>query len=353
MACSRTTWLVWEDTMPYPKTYSIYKASVQITDISAAGQTGRIFEKDWIAYKLKKVWDTTLTWTIPDGSGGTYTLQDNESLFIYTPHEAKPEYFAVVRDGDSAIGAQNSVGPVTQTIEKVQCHMQLSDTLDNAPFRVFAHWIDGRGNRDVGRTDYPVMANEHFNGIGQMFRIWEFPIGERPELVPLVIALHGGGGWFGNFKPGSDGVYKSFMASAMFFCPDDGLDVKTPDRVKIQKSYWLGFWEDYNRFLLPEEQAIPDTGLVINYTMRRVIWELDWLIENEKIDPKRISLMGGSMGGRGANYLAHAYPEHFAAWLSLSPGIQPGGGDFHRHRRTESYYQFTRVPRCYAGYGPT
>ena len=321
------TWFVWEDILPYPETYRIYKASAQITDISAAEQTGRIFERDWTAHKLKLVWDSTMTWTIPDGSGGTYTLGDNEALFVYTPHEAKPEYFAVVRDGESVIGAQNSVGPITQTMDKITCHLQLSDTLDDTAFRVFAHWIDGRGNRDAGRADYPVMANEHFNGIGQMFRIWEYPEGERPELVPLVIALHGGGGWFGNFKPMYDGVYKSFLAAAMFFCPDDGLDIKKPDRIRIQKSYWLGFWEDYNRFLLPEEQPVPDTGLVINYTMKRVIWELDWLIENEAIDPRRISLMGGSMGGRGANYLARAYPEHFAAWLALSPGIRPADGD--------------------------
>jgi len=321
------TWLVWEDTLPYPETYRIYKASEEFTDISAAEQTGRIFEKDWTAHKLKLVWDSTMTWTIPDGSGGAYTLSDNEALFVYTPHEATPEYFAVVRDGDSVIETQNSVGPITQTIDQVTCHLQLSDNLDDAAFRVFAHWIDGQGNQDTGRADYPVMANEHFNGIGMMFRIWEYPEGERPELVPLVTALHGGGGWFGNFKPMHDGIYKSYLAQAMIFCPDDGLDIKKPDRVRIQKSYWLGFWEDYNRFLLPEEQPVPDTGMVINYTMRRVIWELDWLIENEAIDPKRISLMGGSMGGRGANYLARAYPSHFAAWLSLSPGIQPQSND--------------------------
>lgn len=321
------TWLVWEDTLPYPETYRIFKSFEQIIDISTAEQTGRIFEKDWTAHKLKLIWDSTKTWTIPDAAGGTYTLKNNEALFVYTPHEPLSEFFAVVRDGDTFIDAQNSVGPISQDTEKVQCHLQLSDTLDEAAFRVFAHWIDGRGNRDTGRADYPVMANEHFNGIGQMFRIWEYPEGERPEQVPLVIHLHGGGGWFGSFKPMHDGVYKSYLAGAMFFCPDDGLDVKTSDRVKIQKSYWIGFWEDYNRFLLPVEQAVPDTGLLINYTMRRVIWELDWLLVNESIDPTRVSLMGGSMGGRGANYLSRAYPEKFAAWLSLSPGIRPADGD--------------------------
>jgi len=61
--------------------------------------------------------------------------------------------------------------------------------------------------------------------------------------------------------------------------------------------------------------------------MRRIKWEIDWLIESEKIDSTRISLMGGSMGARGANYLARAFPERIAAWLSLSPGIVPQPDD--------------------------
>jgi hypothetical protein len=61
--------------------------------------------------------------------------------------------------------------------------------------------------------------------------------------------------------------------------------------------------------------------------MRRIEWELDWLIENEKIDPERVCLLGGSMGGRGANYLARALPERFSAWFSRSPGNEPMPND--------------------------
>jgi len=113
----------------------------------------------------------------------------------------------------------------------------------------------------------------------------------------------------------------------MVFCPDDGIPIQKSSSVGYHKSYWLGYWEGYNRFLLQENQPIPDTGMVVNYTMRKLIWELDWLIESEMIDSHRISLMGGSMGARGANYLARAYPERFASWLSLSPGIVPQDGD--------------------------
>ncbi len=67
------TWLVWEDTAPKPETYRIYKASSQITDVSSAEQIGRIFEKEWTGARLKQLEDG-LNWTIPDGSGGSYTL---------------------------------------------------------------------------------------------------------------------------------------------------------------------------------------------------------------------------------------------------------------------------------------
>jgi hypothetical protein len=117
------------------------------------------------------------------------------------------------------------------------------------------------------------------------------------------------------------------MVNAMVFCPDDGIDVLKSGNVKKFKTYWIGYWKDYNRFLEKESQPVPDTGIVVNYTMRRIIWELDWLIDRLEADPERISLMGGSMGGRGANYLPRAYPDKFSAWLSLSPGIEPQPGD--------------------------
>jgi pimeloyl-ACP methyl ester carboxylesterase len=320
------TWLVWEDTIPFAETYRIYKDGREISDIPGAEMIGRIFELDGRGFRLRKFNDT-LTWIIPDGKGGRYRLKDNEALFVYTPQNEEPAYFAVLRDGNSAVGSQNRVGPVEQVLEDIECHLQVSGLQEDFPYRIYAHWIDGRADHDSGRGDYPVMGNEHCNGTGQVFRIWDYPEGERPERVPMVIALHGGGGWYGRFCPCSDGIYRTYMVNAVVFCPDDGIAIRKPGKIAYQKTYWLGYREGYNRFLMPESQPVPDTGLVINYTMRELTWQIDWLIEYEKIDPERISLMGGSMGARGANYLARAYPEKFAAWLSLSPGIVPQSGD--------------------------
>ncbi|MFC1730708.1 T9SS type A sorting domain-containing protein [candidate division KSB1 bacterium] len=313
------TWIVWEDTSPTPETYRIYKDSSQITDISAAEQIGRIFEIEWTAAKLKMI-ETDSNWTIPDGSGGTYTLENNEALFVYTPHEAKSEYFAVVKDDETVVGPNNITGPISQTIDPVQCHLQSSGSEDGFTYRIYVHWIDGRGDWNSGRSDYPVMGNEHFNGTDHLFRVWEPQGGITSNEIPAVIALHAGGGWFGNIAPGSDGIYDLSLSDAFVICPGDGVLIKKTSGIRLQKTYWLGYWEGYDRFSLSVDQPVPNDGIVVNYTMRRIDWELGWLIENESIDPLRVSLLGGSMGGRGANFYARAHPERYAAWLSLSPG---------------------------------
>jgi poly(3-hydroxybutyrate) depolymerase len=314
------TWLVWEDTEPIPETYRIYKASSQIIDVSSAEQIGRVFEGDWAGNRLKLL-DDGLKWTIPDGSGGTYTLESNEALFVYTPHETESEYFAVVKDGETVVESNNRIGPISQMIDAVQCHLQSSGSDDGFTYRVYAHWIDGRDDWNSGRFDYPVMGNEHFNGTGRLFRVWEPQGGVTSEVMPAVIALHGGGGWYGSITPGSDGIYDLSLSDAFVICLDDKVHIKKANGIGYQKTYWLGYWEGYDRFSLSSEQSVPDDGLVVNYTMRRINWELDWLIDHESIDPRRVSLLGGSMGGRGANYLARAYPERYAAWLTLSTGL--------------------------------
>jgi len=320
------TWLVWEDSPDYTATYFIYKSPSSITDVSQAEQIGRIFRKDGEGRLLQKLSDT-LHLSIPDGSDGVYTLEDNEALFVYTPVEEESAYFVVLAEDMQTINSDNQVGPIEQTVDTIQCHLQVSGSQDDFPYRVFAHWIDGSADYDSGRVDYPVMGNQNFNGTPHLFRIWEYPEGDPPDLLPVAVFMHGGGGWFGNFCPCGDAAYKTFMVNAMVFCPDDGIDVLKSGNIRKLKTYWIGYWKDYNRFIEPDSQPVPDEGLVVNYTMRRIIWELDWLIGKEQADPERISLMGGSMGARGANYLSRAYPDRFAAWLSLSPGIEPQPGD--------------------------
>lgn len=56
----------------------------------------------------------------------------------------------------------------------------------------------------------------------------------------------------------------------------------------------------------------PNSGTVVNYTERRLLAYVDYVLKNYKTDKNRVFVLGGSMGGTGAISLALRYPEVFA-----------------------------------------
>ena len=320
------TWLVWEDTEPPvpPDTYRIYGSTVEIKDLSQAMMIGRLFRYDWRAHRLKLA-DPQLNWTIPAGAGGDYQLADNEALFVHTPHAAGPRYFAVVKDGSAEVGPENSTGPIVQSVEPIQCHLQKSGLVRGHSYRIFAHWIDGRDSGIPSRPDYPVMGNEHFNGTAAVFRVWDPQAGKGSNLVPAVVFLHGGRGSFAQVRPvGSFGEPTPFhLSDGLLISPDDPDLFRRSVSVRPERTLWLGYWEGFDRFALPEEQSVPDDALIADYTMRRLDWMVQWITEAEGIDPTRISVMGLSMGGRGTFYNTRRHPERYSTGTAFIPGIAP------------------------------
>lgn len=63
-----------------------------------------------------------------------------------------------------------------------------------------------------------------------------------------------------------------------------------------------------------------------NYTEKRLLYELNWAMNNFDIDRDRVYLRGGSMGGTGAISMGFRYPELFAAIDSVVPRIDPAIG---------------------------
>ncbi|MGB3076174.1 MAG: T9SS type A sorting domain-containing protein [Chitinophagales bacterium] len=64
-----------------------------------------------------------------------------------------------------------------------------------------------------------------------------------------------------------------------------------------------------------EDTPPPTTGIDKTYTIARVVWTLDWFLEEYKdvIDPARISVHGSSSGCTGALEMAYLYPDRVAA----------------------------------------
>lgn len=315
------TWLVWTDDRTFTslQTYDIYRSMQPITDLDDAELVGRIYPEDWQATRLRLT-APDATWSAPDGQGGVYTLADDEALFVYTPHTATVEYFAVVKRGFTAVGPANSAGPVVQSLDPVTCHLQFEGvTALGYPFRIWAHWVDGRDDHSSGRADYPVMANAGSNGVGHVFAVWEPLEGRPPGLLPAVIQLHGGRGNYSNWIPeeGRTGgkldnsVPGGFSVALddVTFVADESLGF---DAVTSKNTWWFGYWQGFDRFAVPAGPP-PGDALVVDYTLRRVSFLLDWLLAHYPIDPVRLSLMGQSMGGFGTSSITRRFPDRFSA----------------------------------------
>jgi poly(3-hydroxybutyrate) depolymerase len=102
---------------------------------------------------------------------------------------------------------------------------------------------------------------------------------------PVRVFLHGFGG-----SPATAGSNNQFRIYA-----HDSMN-----------SYWWGYSDQ-----LPKGK--PTTGTVVNYTQRRVLHLLEWVLKTyPHADPERVYVTGGSMGGAGAKTLGLLYARHFA-----------------------------------------
>ncbi|MBZ0272137.1 hypothetical protein K8I61_08875 [bacterium] len=318
------TWLVWDTWGADPFTYDLYVSDAPFTELAAATLAGRLLPEDWNAARLKLA-KKTATWRVPDGNGAYYTLKNDEGAFAWTPHEAAPAYFAVVKHGDTAIDPANIVGPIAQTLDPVECHAQLTTTgPEGAIYTVYALWVDGRADWDSGREDFPVMANEHGNGVAHMFAVHEPREGRPGAPMAAVIALHGGGpvSNYINFGNGLNFLLAidTHVSDGLLVALDDAMWVRKDENGEktLQETLrWLGYWSGYNRFEVPA-QTPPDDGIVVDYSLRRVEFIFDWLLANEDIDPHRVSLLGMSGGGGGVHFIVKRRPWAIAAGTSLS-----------------------------------
>ena len=318
------TWVVWDETAPSPSAYEIYASTTDFVaagSVSGGSQVGRLLKSDWAGYRLQVALPGTL-YRIPDTAGGWYQLQPQQGVFAYTAHETTPLYFAVVKSGNTAVTTDNATGLIAQTLDPVTAHHQGSGVTAGSgqTFHVYAHWVDGHDDHTSGRRDYPVMGNQTMNGCGSIFIITE-PLSGMPALdVPAVVALHGGGGEFMNFVGGANPNIGLTFSDELLITPDGTFNsVGGP----IGAS-WLGCWEGFDRFASPPIYPVPDDALVVDYVMRRLLWQIDWVTGHFPVDTSRLSILGHSGGARGAGQVARLYPERFAGVHMYSAAMASG-----------------------------
>jgi pimeloyl-ACP methyl ester carboxylesterase len=327
-SASGQVFVVWRVDATAPLTYDVYRSSTPVTSIAQATLAGRVFEPEWTGARLKLV-SGSATWRIPSAGGGTYQLAANEGLFVYTPRAGASEYFAVVKNGITAISTTNrTAAPVTVVYDPVNapvtCHLQLSGTTTRGyPFRTYAMWVDGRDDPNDARPDFPVMANAAKHGAPHVFSVFEPVAGLPTGTFPAVICLHGGGQAGSHWQWAPESVHyandEATPIGGVTVAMDDRLFISTNGVVNLDRpTNWFGWWPGMN----PTTNGVPpNNAIVVPYTMRRLMWTIDWLQTRSPyaIDPQRTAIMGNSMGGAGTLLLSRWRPERFSAATAFVP----------------------------------
>jgi hypothetical protein len=319
------TWLLWEEPLAPVASYRIFASTVDFVangGTTAVGfEVGHILPADWNATRLK-IMLPGQEWVVPKPGPGTYTLSATEALFVFTPHATTPLYFAVVVDGQSSVTAANMAGPIVQTLAPVTAHLQGTGLHPTGQtFRVFANWVDGNVDHTSGKPGYPVMGNASMNGCGAIFIVTD-PVGAFPTSdIGAVVALHGGEGNLKNFTPSPSNNIGLTFDDAFLITPDGTINTVVGD----VGSVWLGFEEDFDRFVDPyTAPPLADDTLVVDYLHRRVMWQIDWVLALYPIDANAVSVLGHSAGSRGAGMLRRLHPDRFAAAHLYSALLEHG-----------------------------
>jgi pimeloyl-ACP methyl ester carboxylesterase len=320
--------VVWRVDATAPLTYDVYRSSTPVTSIAQATLAGRVFEPEWTGARLKLV-SGSATWRIPAAGGGTYQLAANEGLFVYTPRAGASEYFAVVKNGITTISTTNrTAAPVAVAYDPVNapvtCHLQLSGTTTRGyPYRTYAMWVDGRDDPNDARPDFPVMANAAKHGAPHVFSVFEPLAGLPSGPFPAVICLHGGGQVGSHWQWAPESVHyantEATPVGGITVAMDDRLFISTNGVVNLDRpTNWFGWWPGMN----PTTNGVPpNNAVVVPYTMRRLMWTIDWLQTRSPyaVDPQQTAIMGNSMGGAGTLLLSRWRPERFSAATAFVP----------------------------------
>jgi len=204
-------------------------------------------------------------------------LPDGTGLFVHTIKTEAARYYAVTSSETNAIHeGQNSlvatvdekpgIPGATLVFKKDHLHYFVF-------FTDFATW-----NSDG--------IDDHMHGYSHVFTA------SIPEKVidpsPLSVRLHAYSAWNGVFMPYSYPINNG-VSIAMF-------------------DYSLTWWFGHGESLTTTHGKNAPHGMVVNYTEQRLMQVIRWLAGNPAsfpatIDSSRVYLLGGSMGGSGANHI--------------------------------------------------
>jgi hypothetical protein len=243
-----------------------------------AGGPGNGFQqKTWTELLKGRKWAERIQ--IEDDPDASKGLPDGTGLFVRTIKKEATTYYAVT----SAEGAEATKGGnalAEGVLEKPGTPGATLAFKDQNQ-----HWF-------VFFTDFevwnPTRVDEHVEGYAHVFNA-SIPA-KVSDPAPLSVKLHAYTAWKDVFMPYS-------------FPIGDGVTIAMFD---YNLTWWFGMVEGLKNI---DTKQKAKGERVVNYTEQRLLQAIRWVISNPanfpaKIDPRRVHVFGGSMGGSGTNHIS-------------------------------------------------
>ncbi|MBK7367518.1 MAG: hypothetical protein IPJ04_06275 [Candidatus Eisenbacteria bacterium] len=228
-------------------------------------------------------------------------LDPARGLFVHTASASGAAWYAVTAQ-NSVFGENTTVSPGSNALgASVSEMLQL-------PRPVYQHPIDHYGNHAevwtlfVPDHDTPLMpAMGNRPGLAYDCAVVSppaIPFSQTTLLVPL------------HYRGGSllDGIYGTGYPGEWVL----GLDDWLPNG---QNTFWYGYADTYD--ITSTATPALTSGTVMDYTLRRVNFTLDWALRTFPIDSTRVYAFGYSMGGAGSVLMGTHLGDRFAATMSV------------------------------------
>lgn len=300
---SGQTFLTWNECTGAGNRYRIYRKTQPMTsvaDLATAVFLGEVDDRTSENLRQTELAGSTQFFRITDLGA---PLAAAQGLFVDTVDAAADYYYAVTsvvggsEETTITPGANAMSAPVACSVAMPRPVLQsTSGTGGNT--RHYVHWVSDRSTPLI-----PAMWNQPSRAFN--FRVI-YSTG-FPDPRPLMAKFHARGN---NYQQPAEASHPE----AVIFAPDDWIG-QSPTN-----TFWYG--------LSPGFPAAPDGSTpVADYTVRRVIAEIDWVQANFPCDSERVYASGGSMGGIGSVFFAYRFPERFAAVHTTIPKFDFGCQD--------------------------
>lgn len=293
------TFLTWTCPPDTGWTYRVYAANVALLDATAltpSRMLATVGDSSWCDKRLTAMSGTPYGFVVDSLVAPLTSVQ---GLFVETPLVSGPRWYAVTAQRRGAAedrtvtpGVNALPQPIAEVVQRPRPVYQRTLSVNGCSGAFYTLWTTNRAT-----PLFPAMSNRPGRAFDSCVHLG------TPDFQHALMLLQ---------HPYGGGVYPPACVS------DGDYVLKMDDLVANQEAhdFWFGYSSGYDTESLTNTP--PTSGVVEDYTARRVKFTIDWARRSFPVDTTRVYAAGGSMGGIGSVFLAMWYPEIIAAaWANV------------------------------------